>query len=214
MQRLKQYINSPKGMNLINIIFWLAIFLSYDVVQLIAYGCWSIWLVFCIRRTSSRVVKVVYSLFLVFAVVMVIGGAYSIISYEEEPTRVYAFRGENEKFSISNGVIVVAEEGDVFYGGTLKTKGEYLSDISSYSVSFYLDMGSEVHTLMSNRLVDMTGTPIQLPDDLGKISGDGMINHREIEQLGNQLYCELQTKDLEGNSEVQKLQMEVVQITK
>ena len=168
MQRLKQYINSPKGMNLINIIFWLAIFLSYDVVQLIAYGCWAIWLVFCIRRTSSRVVKVVYNLFLVFAVVMVIGGAYSIISYEEEPTRVYAFRGENEKFSISNGVIVVAEEGDVFYGGTLKTKGEYLSDISSYSVSFYLDMGSEVHTLMSNRLVDMTGTPIQLPDDLGK----------------------------------------------
>ena len=41
-----------------------------------------------------------------------------------------------------------------------------------------------------------------------------MINHREIEQLENQLYCELQTKDLEGNNEVQQLQMEVVQITK
>ena len=201
-------------MNLVNILFWLAIFFSHDVVQLMAYVCWAIWLVFCIQRTSSKVVKVVHGLFLVVAAVMVIGGAYSIISYEEEPTRVYAFHGENEQFSISNGVIVVAEEGAVFYGGTLETKGEYLSDISSYSVSFYLDMGSEVHTLMSNRIVDMTGTPIQLPDDLGKISGDGMINHREIEQLENQLYCELQTKDLEGNTEVQKMQMEVVQITK
>ena len=214
MQRLKQYINSPTGMNLVNILFWLVIFFSHDVVQLMAYGCWAIWLVFCIQRTSSKVVRVVHGLFLVVAAVMVIGGAYSIISYEEEPTRVYAFHGENEQFSISNGVIVVAEEGAVFYGGTLETKGEYLSDISSYSVSFYLDMGSEVHTLMSNRIVDMTGTPIQLPDDLGKISSDGMINHREIEQLENQLYCELQTKDLEGNTEVQQLQMEVVQITK
>ena len=214
MQRLKQYINSPTGMNLVNILFWLVIFFSHDVVQLMAYGCWAIWLVFCIQRTSSKVVRVVHGLFLVVAAVMIIGGAYSIISYEEEPTRVYAFHGENEQFSISNGVIVVAEEGAVFYGGTLETKGEYLSDISSYSVSFYLDMGSEVHTLMSNRIVDMTGTPIQLPDDLGKISSDGMINHREIEQLENQLYCELQTKDLEGNTEVQQLQMEVVQITK
>ena len=214
MQRLKQYINSPTGMNLVNILFWLAIFFSHDVVQLMAYGCWAIWLVFCIQRTSSKVVRVVHGLFLVVAAVMIIGGAYSIISYKEEPTRVYAFHGENEQFSISNGVIVVAEEGAVFYGGTLETKGEYLSDISSYSVSFYLDMGSEVHTLMSNRIVDMTGTPIQLPDDLGKISSDGMINHREIEQLENQLYCELQTKDLEGNTEVHQLQMEVVQITK
>ena len=127
MQRLKQYINSPTGMNLVNILFWLAIFFSHDVVQLMAYGCWAIWLVFSIQRTSSKVVKVAHGLFL-----------------------------------------VVAEEGAVFYGGTLETKGEYLSDISSYSVSFYLDMGSEVHTLMSKRIVDMTGTPIQLPDDLGK----------------------------------------------
>lgn len=214
MQRLKQHIDSPMGINLINIIFWLAIFLSHDVVQLIAYGCWAIWLMFSIRRTSSKVVKIVQSLFLVFAVVMVIGGAYSIISYEEEPTRVYAFHGENEQFSISNGVIVVAEEGDIFYGGTLETKGENLSDLSSYTITFYIDMGAKKHTLLSNRIIDMTGTPIQLPDDLGKISGDGIINQREIEQLQNQLYCELQAKDLEGNSEMQQLQMEVVQIAK
>ena len=67
---------------------------------------------------------------------------------------------------------------------------------------------------MSNRIIDTTGTPIHLPDELGKVSGNGIIERHGLEQLESQLYCELETKDLDGNIEVQQIQMEVVQITK
>ena len=80
--------------------------------------------------------NLVYGLFLVFAAAMVIGGGYTLVTYEEEPIRVYAFRGENDQFSVSDGVIVMSEEEDVFYGGTLEAKGEHLSDLSAYSISF------------------------------------------------------------------------------
>ena len=214
MKQLKQYLCSPIGMNLVNVLFWAAILLSQDLIQLIACGCWIVYLIYCIRRSSSKIVTVVYGLFLVFAAAMVIGGGYTLVTYEEEPTRVYAFRGENDQFSISNGVIVVSDEEDVFYGGTLEEKGEHLSDLSAYSISFYFELGSETHTLLSNRIIDTTGTPIHLPDELGKVSGNGIIEWRGLEQLESQLYCELETKDLDGNIEVQKQQMEVVQITK
>lgn len=91
-------------MNLVNVLFWSAILLSQDLIQLIAYGCWIAYLIYCIRRSSSKIVTVVYGLFLVFADAMVIGGGYTLVTYEEEPTRVYAFRGENDQFAISNGV--------------------------------------------------------------------------------------------------------------
>lgn len=214
MKHLKQYLCSPVGMNLVNVLFWAAILLSQDLIQLIAYGCWIAYLIYCIRRSSSKIVTVVYGLFLVFAAVMVIGGGYTLMNHEEEPTRVYAFHGENDQFSVSNGVIVVSDEEDVFYGGTLEEKGEHLSDLSAYSISFYFELGSETHTLLSNRIIDTTGTPIHLPDELGKVSGNGIIEWRRLEQLESQLYCELETKDLDGNIEVQQIQMEVVQITK
>ncbi len=213
MKHLKQYLGSPIGMNLVNVLFWAAILLSQDLIRLIAYGCWIVYLIYCIRRSSSKIVTVVYGLFLVFAAVMVIGGGYTLLNHEEEPTHVYIFRGENDQFSVSDGVIVMSEEEDVFYGGTLEAKGEHLSDLSSYSISFYFDLGSETHTMLSNRIIDMTGTPIQLPDELGKVSGRGIIERNGLEQLEGHLYCELETKDLDGNIKVQQLQMEVVQIT-
>ena len=53
----------------------------------------------------------------------------------EEPLVVYSFSGENEMFSISNGVIVLNEGEEIFYGGNLD--GE-LSDIIAYSMTFYI----------------------------------------------------------------------------
>lgn len=43
-----------------------------------------------------------------------------------EQSHVYSFRGENEFFTISNGVIVLSDTKDIFYGGNLEeTQGKY-----------------------------------------------------------------------------------------
>ena len=51
----------------------------------------------------------------------------------EKPLVVYSFSGENEMFSISNGVIVLNEGEEIFYGGNLDGK---LSDIVAYSMTY------------------------------------------------------------------------------
>ena len=87
----------------------------------------------------------------------------------EEPLVVYSFSGENEMFSISNGVIVLNEGEEIFYGGNLD--GE-LSDIIAYSMTFYIQSGSDDIVLLSNSVTDMTGGTIGIAGETGKISGD------------------------------------------
>ena len=75
---------------------------------------------------------------------------------------VYSFCGENEMLSISNGVIVLNEGEEIFYGGNLD--GE-LSDIIAYSMTFYIQSGSDDIVLLSNSVTDMTGGTIGIPHD-------------------------------------------------
>ena len=128
----------------------------------------------------------------------------------EEPLVVYSFSGENEMFSISNGVIVLNEGEEIFYGGNLD--GE-LSDIIAYSMTFYIQSGSDDIVLISNSVTDMTGGTIGIAGETGKISGD-VLKSAEEDDLQNNLYFELKTTNLGGEENTYQLQLTVTEITK
>ena len=128
----------------------------------------------------------------------------------EEPLVVYSFSGENEMFSISNGVIVLNEGEEIFYGGNLD--GE-LSDIIAYSMTFYIQSGSDDIVLLSNSVTDMTGGTIGIAGETGKISGD-VLKSAEEDDLQNNLYFELKTTNLGGEENTYQLQLTVTEITK
>lgn len=123
---------------------------------------------------------------------------------------VYSFSGENEMFSISNGVIVLNEGEEIFYGGNLV--GE-LSDIVAYSMTFYIQSGSDNIVLLSNSVTDMTGGTIGIAGETGKISGD-VLKRAEEDDLQNNLYFELKTTNLDGEENTYQLQLTVTEVTK
>lgn len=87
---------------------------------------------------------------------------------KSEKITVYSFCGENEQFAVTNGVIVISADEEIFYGGDLKvTDDEYFSDITSYSVKFYTMTNGETRTIMHNSVVDQTGSTINVAGDLG-----------------------------------------------
>ena len=128
----------------------------------------------------------------------------------EEPLGVYSFSGENEMFSISNGVIVLNEGEEIFYGGNLD--GE-LSDIIAYSMTFYIQSGSDDIVLLSNSVTDMTGGTIGIAGETGKISGD-VLKSAEEDDLQNNLYFELKTTNLDGEKNTYQLPLTVTEVTK
>ncbi len=128
----------------------------------------------------------------------------------EESLVVYSFSGENEIFSISNGVIVLKEGEEIFYGGNLDGK---LSDIVAYSMTYYIQSDSDDIILLSNSVTDMTGGTIGIADETGKISGD-ILKKAEEDDLQNNLYFELKTTNLDGEENTYQLQLAVTEVTK
>ena len=126
---------------------------------------------------------------------------------------VYSMSGSNELFEISNGVIVLGEEEEVFDGGDLKILREDLfSDVTSYTCNFYTIVNGEKRTILSNSTVDMTGGTLNVNGDLGRASGNGILignkikNTEELEQL---LWFELITADLSGQENTYQLPLVV-----
>ena len=78
------------------------------------------------------------------------------------------FSGENELFSISNGVIVITDKNEIFYGGNLEEKQGKLSDIVAYTTSFYILSDDKDRILLSNSVEDMTGGTISIANEMGK----------------------------------------------
>lgn len=128
----------------------------------------------------------------------------------EEQVAVYSFSGENEVFSISNGVIVLAPTEEVFYGGNVE--GE-LPGVVSYSMTFYISSGNDDKTLLSNKVTDMTGGTISVAGETGKVSGD-ILKEAELDKLQNNLYFELKTTNLEGEENTYSLQLTVTEVTR
>ena len=123
----------------------------------------------------------------------------------------YTFRGEHDYFEISNGTIVLSDTDELFDGGDLHiTQSDVLNNIVSYSTTFYTIIDGERRTILSNSVIDQTGSAVNVEGDLGKSSGEGVIIGSKVEnidELKDNLWFELETTDLYGKENVYQIQL-------
>lgn len=132
---------------------------------------------------------------------------------QESSVQVYSISGENEYFSLSNGVIVLNTEEEVIYGGVLKEKDPALSDVKDFTTTFYVMDGEARHELLTISVVDQTGGSAHVAGDTGKISGANILHGAETIDWMNHLYFELKTTDLSGQENVYTLQLVPIEVT-
>ena len=146
----------------------------------------------------KRIISIAISCLLIAALV----GCADSAEDAESGTMVYSMSGSNDLFEISNGVIVLGEEEEVFDGGDLKILQEDLfSVVTSYTCSFYTIVNGEKRPILSNSTVDMTGGTLNVNGDLGRASGNGILIGNKIksaEDMENVIWFELITTDLGG----------------
>ena len=71
MQKIKNYLCSEKGMRFINVLFALSLLIRRSGIGLIAYLCWGVYLLYCIRCTEQKTMKIMYSILLPFAAAVI-----------------------------------------------------------------------------------------------------------------------------------------------
>ena len=71
MQKIKNYLCSKKGMRFINVLFALSLLIRRSGIGLIAYLCWGVYLLYCIRCTEQKTMKIMYSILLAFAAAVI-----------------------------------------------------------------------------------------------------------------------------------------------
>ena len=152
-----------------------------------------------------RFLSIAISCLLIAALV----GCAGSLEDAESGSVVYSMSGSNDLFEISNGVIVLGEEEEVFDGGDLKILQEDLfSDVTSYTCSFYTIVNGEKRPILSNSTVDMTGGMLNVNGDLGRASGNGILIGNKIksaEDMENVIWFELITTDLGGKDNTYQL---------
>ena len=129
---------------------------------------------------------------------------------------VYSFSGSDGQIAVSNGVIVMSPDKDVFYGGDLEVFNEELcTDIASYSTTFYTINNGEKNTILSNSVVDQTAGSVNVSSDLGRMSGANLLGNKidAEEDLLYSLFFELSITPMNGEQRVYEVQMEVTEIT-
>ena len=71
MQKIKTFLRSEKGMRFINGLFALSLLIRRSGIGLIAYLCWGVYLLYCIRCTEQKTMKIMYSILLAFAAAVI-----------------------------------------------------------------------------------------------------------------------------------------------
>ena len=71
MQKIKTFLRSEKGMRFINVLFALSLLIRRSGFGLIAYLCWGVYLLYCIRCTEQKTMKIMYSILLAFAAAVI-----------------------------------------------------------------------------------------------------------------------------------------------
>ena len=79
MKKIKNLLFSEKGMRMVNVLFFLSAFFHRSGLLFIAYVVWIIYLLFCVKQTESKGSKVVYSVFIGIAVIMICVNLYFLI---------------------------------------------------------------------------------------------------------------------------------------
>ena len=78
--KIKETIFSEKWMKVINTLFFLSMLFYRSGFIFIAYAAWIVYLSFCIKKSESKGSKIIYSVFIGLAAVMICLNFYFLIS--------------------------------------------------------------------------------------------------------------------------------------
>ena len=138
-------------------------------------------------------------------------------STAELQTSVYSFSGANEYFAISNGVIVLDDSTEAFYGGNISADEDFFAEATSYSVTFYISSDGEKKVILSSKVVDLTGEAVDFSGEIGSISGDDVLTQNKIDEIDDlhyNLYCDLSVTNKDGTESVYSVQMNLTEIVR
>ena len=79
MRKIKECLFSEKGMKIVNTLFVLSIVFYRSGLLFIAYIAWIVYLAFCIKHTCSKGSKIVYSVFVGIAAIMICLNLYFLL---------------------------------------------------------------------------------------------------------------------------------------
>jgi hypothetical protein len=79
MKKIKNLLFSEKGMKMVNLLFVLSAIFYRSGLLFIAYFAWIIYLLFCVKQAEAKGSKVVYSVFIGIAVIMICVNLYFLI---------------------------------------------------------------------------------------------------------------------------------------
>lgn len=80
INRIKTVLNSEKAMNVVNLLFMLSMLIRNHGIILVVYIVWIVYLVCCIKKTTSKAVKIFNGIFLTFAVSMIAVNLYLLLT--------------------------------------------------------------------------------------------------------------------------------------
>lgn len=84
LRKVKDTLYSENGMRIVNVLFFLT-WLSRSWLMFLSYAVWIVYLVFGIKHTESKTVKIVLSVFVALAAVMICLGLYSYTRTQVRP---------------------------------------------------------------------------------------------------------------------------------
>lgn len=129
----------------------------------------------------------------------------------KKPSGTYFFFGENEYLKLTDGSIVFGDTNEAFHGGNLEILQPHLfNDVCSYSTTFYTVLNNgERNDFHSTTVTGVRNGADSINRDLGSSSANGFM----IANLGQGLWFELITTDVDGNERVYLLELTVIQDT-
>ena len=151
--------------------------------------------------------KKLIELFLALVCVLALAGC-------QERVSTCSFRGEHEYFTISNGSITLEDKEMVFDGGNIEiTQSGFFDEVVSYTTTFYMLTNGEQKVILSNTVISQTGDATSIDNDLGSISGEGILGNevKSIDNLKDNIWFEFKTTDLNGKENIYQIQLLVTE---
>lgn len=81
MKKIKDILLSEKGMGIVNILLFLSAVIRNSGISFIACLVWIAYLALGIKNTQSKAVKIINSVFIVFATAMIIANVCLFLNY-------------------------------------------------------------------------------------------------------------------------------------
>ncbi|MDD3367622.1 MAG: hypothetical protein PHP50_01870 [Lachnospiraceae bacterium] len=81
IEKIKEIFFSDKGMKIVNILFILSLFVQNSGLIFIAYLIWIVYLVFGMKHTQSKIIKISNFIFIIFAAIMIMANVLLWLNY-------------------------------------------------------------------------------------------------------------------------------------